>query len=106
MSLCLWLSLSSADAVIASQQAICSRSSGGTRDICPNLWAHLVPSGNRFHPGSGPTIALIQGESQTPTAMTVRFSTKAGELVGSQTLPAPGRGGVGAEPADASTRSA
>jgi hypothetical protein len=73
-------------------QPICCRSSGGTRSTCLNVWAHLVPSSNRFRPGANHRIALLQGSSPQPTAMTLQFSTPAGEPLGEQTLPAGGEG--------------
>jgi|GEM_PF-3156632 hypothetical protein len=75
-----------------SNKTMCCRTSGGTRGTCLNLWAHLVPPGNRVHPGASRVIALLQGVSPTPTEITVRFSTLAGDLVGEQTLPARGVG--------------
>ncbi|MFM7237679.1 MAG: hypothetical protein ACKOYK_13115 [Cyanobium sp.] len=71
-------------------KTICCRASGGTRGTCLNVWAHLVPTSNRFHPGPSRTIAILQGASPTPTAMTVQLSTLEGELVGEQTLPEEG----------------
>jgi hypothetical protein len=67
---------------------ICCRTSGGTRGTCLNVWAHLVPPSNRFNPGSSRTLALLQGPSSMPTAMTVQLLSSAGELVAGQTLPA------------------
>ena len=67
---------------------ICCRTSGGTRGTCLNVWAHLVPPSNRFNPGSSRTLALMQGPSSMPTAMTVQLLSSAGELVAGQTLPA------------------
>ena len=67
---------------------ICCRTSGGTRGTCLNVWAHLVPPSNRFNPGSSRTLALLQGPSSEPTAMTVQLLSPAGELVAGQTLPA------------------
>lgn len=67
---------------------ICCRTSGGTRGTCLNVWAHLVPPSNRFNPGSSRTLALLQGPSSIPTAMTVQLLSSAGELVAGQTLPA------------------
>lgn len=69
---------------------ICCRASGGTRGTCLNVWAHLVPPGNRFNPGQGRTIALLQGTSPQPTSMTVQLATLAGEPVGEQVLEASG----------------
>ena len=71
-------------------KTICCRASGGTRGACLNVWAHLVPTGNRFHPGPSRTIAILQGATPTPAAITVQFSTLAGDLVGEQTLPPEG----------------
>lgn len=65
---------------------ICCRASGGTRGTCLNVWAHLVPSENRFNPGKAGTIALLQGTSPQPTSMTVQLSTVAGEPLGEQVL--------------------
>ena len=67
---------------------ICCRTSGGTRGTCLNVWTHLVPPSNRFNPGSSRTLALLQGPSSEPTAMTVQLLSPAGELVAGQTLPA------------------
>lgn len=67
---------------------ICCRTSGGTRGTCLNVWTHLVPPSNRFNPGSSRTLALLQGSSSEPTAMTVQLLSPAGELVAGQTLPA------------------
>ncbi|MFO0137366.1 MAG: hypothetical protein ACK535_04985, partial [Cyanobacteriota bacterium] len=66
---------------------ICCRTSGGTRGTCLNVWTHLVPPSNRFNPGSSRTLALLQGPSSAPTAMTVQWLSPAGELVAGQTLP-------------------
>lgn len=68
-------------------KTICCRSSGGTRGTCLNLWAHLVPLSNRFDPGVSRMLALLQGPSPTPTAMTLQFSTLVGEPLAEQTLP-------------------
>ena len=65
---------------------ICCRTSGGTRGTCLNVWTHLVPPSNRFNPGSSRTLALLQGPSSEPTAMTVQLLSPAGELVAGQTL--------------------
>jgi hypothetical protein len=65
---------------------ICCRTSGGTRGTCLNVWTHLVPPSNRFNPGSSRTLALLQGPSAEPTAMTVQLLSPAGELVAGQTL--------------------
>ena len=65
---------------------ICCRTSGGTRGTCLNVWSHLVPPSNRFNPGSSRTLALLQGPSSDPTAMTVQLLSPAGELVGGQSL--------------------
>jgi hypothetical protein len=65
---------------------ICCRTSGGTRGTCLNVWTHLVPPSNRFNPGSSRTLALLQGPSSAPTAMTVQLLSPAGELVAGQTL--------------------
>ena len=73
-------------------KTICCRSSGGTRGTCLNVWAHLVPPSNRVQLGVSRTIALLQGTSPMPAAMTLQLSTPAGELVGEQTLPAQGVG--------------
>ena len=67
---------------------ICCRTSGGTRGTCLNVWTHLVPPSNRFNPGSSRTLAVLQGPSSEPTAMTVQLLSPAGELVAGQTLPA------------------
>ncbi len=67
---------------------ICCRTSGGTRGTCLNVWTHLVPPSNRFNPGGSRTLALLQGPSSEPTAMTVQLLSPAGELVAGQTLPA------------------
>ena len=67
---------------------ICCRTSGGTRGTCLNVWTHLVPPSNRFNPGSSRTLALLQGPSSEPTAMTVQWLSPTGELVAGQTLPA------------------
>ena len=67
---------------------ICCRTSGGTRGTCLNVWTHLVPPSNRFNPGSSRTLAVLQGPSSAPTAMTVQLLLPAGELVAGQTLPA------------------
>jgi len=67
---------------------ICCRTSGGTRGTCLNVWTHLVPPSNRFNPGSSRTLALLQGPSSAPTAMTVQLLSPAGELVAGQTLAA------------------
>jgi len=67
---------------------ICCRTSGGTRGNCLNVWSHLVPPSNRFNPGSSRTLALLQGPSSEPTAMTVQLLSPAGDLVAGQTLPA------------------
>jgi hypothetical protein len=67
---------------------ICCRTSGGTRGTCLNVWTHLVPPSNRFNPGSRRTLAVLQGPSSAPTAMTVQLLSPAGELVAGQTLPA------------------
>ena len=67
---------------------ICCRTSGGTRGTCLNVWTHLVPPSNRFNPGSSRTLALLQGPSAEPTAMTVQLLSPAGELVAGQTLQA------------------
>ncbi|MEB3317913.1 MAG: hypothetical protein VKO39_07225 [Cyanobacteriota bacterium] len=74
-------------------KTICCRSSGGTRGTCLNVWAHLVPPSNSVPLGPQNSIALLQGTSPTPTAMTLQFSSLAGELVSEQTL-APGDVGV------------
>ena len=65
---------------------ICCRTSGGTRGTCLNVWTHLVPPSNRFNPGGSRTLALLQGPSAEPTAMTVQLLSPAGELVAGQTL--------------------
>jgi hypothetical protein len=65
---------------------ICCRTSGGTRGTCLNVWTHLVPPSNRFNPGGSRTLALLQGPSSEPTAMTVQLLSPAGELVAGQTL--------------------
>jgi hypothetical protein len=65
---------------------ICCRTSGGTRGTCLNVWTHLVPPSNRFDPGGSRTLALLQGPSSEPTAMTVQLLSPAGELVAGQTL--------------------
>ncbi|MFN9630296.1 MAG: hypothetical protein ACK59A_08720 [Cyanobacteriota bacterium] len=92
----LWVGLSGwlgpTAAAKEANQPICCRSSGGTRSTCLNVWAHLVPSSNRFGPGANRLIALLQGSSPQPTAMTLQFSTPAGELLGEQTLAALGEG--------------
>jgi hypothetical protein len=67
---------------------ICCRTSGGTRGTCLNVWSHLVPPSNRFNPGSSRTLALLQGPSSEPTAMTVQWLSPTGELVAGQTLQA------------------
>ena len=67
---------------------ICCRTSGGTRGTCLTVWAHLVPPSNRFNPGSSRTLALLQGPSSEPTAMTLQLLSPAGELVGGQSLAA------------------
>jgi hypothetical protein len=65
---------------------ICCRTSGGTRGTCLNFWTHLVPPSNRFNPGGSRTLALLQGPSSEPIAMTVQLLSPAGELVTGQTL--------------------
>ena len=82
--------LSCAPAVNAEggKPTICCRTSGGTRGTCLTVWAHLVPPSNRFNPGSRRTLALLQGPSSEPTAMSLQFLSPAGELVGGQSLPA------------------
>ena len=89
-SLALALGLCCAPAVKAEggKPTICCRTSGGTRGTCLNVWSHLVPPSNRFNPGSNRTLAVLQGPSSEPTAMTVQLLTPAGELVASQTLQA------------------
>ncbi len=67
---------------------ICCRTSGGTRSTCLNVWAHLVPPSNRFNPGSNRTLALLQGPSSEPTAMTVQLLAPTGELVAGHTVQA------------------
>lgn len=67
---------------------ICCRTSGGTRSTCLNVWAHLVPPSNRFNPGSSRTLALLQGTSSEPTAMTVQLLAPTGEQVAGHTLQA------------------
>lgn len=71
---------------------ICCRASGGTRGTCLNLWAHLVPPGNRFNPGPQRTLLLLQGAAALPTAITVQLTSMAGVPVSEQTLPAQGPG--------------
>jgi len=69
-------------------QTICCRSSGGTRGTCLTLWAHLVPASNHFAPGASRRIALLQGPSDSATAMTVQLFRETGEPLAEQTLPA------------------
>jgi len=86
----LFISLALNQAAWAAQRnpTICCRTSGGTRSTCLNLWAHLVPPGNRFAPGPSRRIALLQGPANAATAMTVQISQLSGELLAEQTLPA------------------
>jgi hypothetical protein len=65
---------------------ICCRTSGGTRGTCLNLWLHLVPPSNRFNPGRARTLALLQGASPQPAALTVQFLRDSGDVVAEHTL--------------------
>jgi hypothetical protein len=86
--LCSSLVLAPAAVANQAQKTICCRTSGGTRGSCLNLWAHLVPPGNRFDPGPRRLIALLQGPSVSPTAMHVQITSLTGERLVDQTLPA------------------
>lgn len=66
---------------------ICCRASGGTRGLCLSQWLQLVPSSNRFDPGSQRLIALIQGNASQPTSLVVQFTSASGAALGEQTLP-------------------
>ena len=68
------------------KQAVCCRTSGGTRGSCPSEWAHLVPPGNRFTPGPASQIALLQGKAANPTGMTLRLITMNGQLISEHLL--------------------
>ena len=88
VAMALGLSWSPAVNAEGGKPTICCRTSGGTRGTCLTVWAHLVPPSNRFNPGSSRTLALLQGPSSEPTAMTLQLLSSAGELVGGQSLPA------------------
>lgn len=71
---------------------ICCRASGGTRGLCLSQWLQLVPTSNRFDPGSQRLIALIQGNASQPTSLVVQFTSANGAALGEQTLPPRGAG--------------
>lgn len=87
----LGISLSPAVALAApakeGKKTICCRASGGTRGTCLNVWAHLLPPSNTLHPGANRSIALLQGSSPEPAAMTLQFFSRDGDLVAEQSLP-------------------
>jgi hypothetical protein len=72
------------------QHTICCRTPGGSRsaEMCLRKWAHLVPRNEYGEPALNRTLAVLQGASETPTALTIQLRTLGGELVGEQTLPA------------------
>ena len=69
------------------------RVGGGTRGECTSrIVAHLVPVSNVFGMSTSGDLALVQGPTANPVALTTRFKPEAGGAAVSRTIPASSAG--------------
>ena len=85
---CVFVGAPTANLAKEANQAVCCRTSGGTRAACSGLWVgHMVPPNSRFQPGPQGLIGLLHQSSREEMLVVLQFRSLTGQVLGEARLP-------------------